>query len=262
MNHTPQHPVQTQGFTRAFVFLMMGLTCAGTVLVMKLRERPTPERAAAALADTVAPQQTIGPSTVAAGHAVTESENAAKLKTTMGAPLSRRVVSTAQASGFVPATASPLQFVVTLPVETGWTADAVQDRGGLPPLTTAHVAFDAVAGLRVAWKNRLERFDVSTAEWRTDKDGLRLALRLSRTVDGRTEEIPLEKADAHFTVSEVTRLAPIPRFGLAVGAGRDALGRVRPNVLFERPITRNDSFITGHVNGGVFAMYKRTWGAQ
>lgn len=244
-----------------FVFVMMALT---GVIVWGIQEHRRAQQLVALQETVEARFEKFGKATQAQGHVADAQQLAYRVKEILAPELAReisrqggRIVSTVQATGTVPASVLPHQVVV---IETpGQVVTVPQDRGGLPPLTSAQIVTDA-SGLRVGWVNREERFKLAFASWRTGGDGLRAAARLSREVDGKAEEIPLTAADAFFPASEIQRLAPVPTWSAGFGVGRDALGRTRPNVLFERHLTRNWSVETGYVNGGGLALVKYTWG--
>lgn len=249
-----------------FVFTLMALSASIAWGVQEHRHA----RQLEALQETVEARfQQFGKATQAQGHVVDAQQLAFRVKEILAPELAReitrqggRIVSTVAATGSVPASVLPHHPVPVVVQGPGFTGTAVQDRGGLPPLTAAAFAFDPAEGLKVSWQNRAETFHVAFAEWRTSGDGLRAAARLTREVDGKAEEIPLTTADAYFPASELQHLAPVPRWSAGFGVGRDALGRTRPNLLFERHLTRTWSLETGYVNGGGLALVKYTWGNQ
>lgn len=249
-----------------FVFAMMALTGLIVWGVQESRHA----RQLAALQETVEARfQQIGKASQAQGHVVDAQQLAFRVKEILAPELAREIsrqggrpISVVAATGDVPATVLPHQAVPVVVQGPGFAGTAVQDRGGLPPLTAAAFRFDPAEGLKVSWQNRAETFRLGFAQWRTGGDGLRAAARLSREVDGVAEEIPLTAADAYFPPSEIQRLAPVPLHGLALGLGRDPRGALRVNALYERAIDRNHSFLGGYANGGALVMWKTTWGNQ
>lgn len=211
----------------------------------------------------------IGKATQAQGHVVDAQQLAFRVKEILAPELAReisrqggRIVSTVAATGSVPATVLPLQPVagVVNPETEGVDITVKQDRGGLPPLTWANIAYHPQHGFSVGWQNRAENFRLGFAQWRTGGDGLRAAARLSREVDGQAEEIPLTAADAYFPASEIQRLAPVPKWSAGAGLGRDSRGRLQLNAIYERHFDRHWSVQVGHVNGGPSVITKYTWG--
>ena len=249
-----------------FVLLCMGLSAfIAWAVTDHVRGREV-----LALQETVTAQQVqIGTATQAQGHVVDAQQLAFRVKDILAPELLREIsrqggrpVSVVAATGDVPATVLPHQPVPVVVRGSGFTGTAVQDRGGLPPLTAAAFQFDPSEGLKVSWQNRTETFRLGFAQWRTGGDGLRAAARLTREVDGQAEEIHLTAADAYVPASEIQRLAPVPKWSVGFGLGRDAAGRTSPNVLVERHLSRNWSIETGYVNRGGLALVKFTWGNQ
>lgn len=231
------------GYSGGFVFVMIAITAVCTFASVKWFDRQDSERAAIAIKETAEAEfKRIGLAYQAKGNITDNAGILAQTKATMGAALAREaqrrggsIVSTVAASGLVPASASPLGLVPTLPEQTGWSGTIAQDRGGLPPLTTAHIAFDAASGLRVAWENRSETFNLSFTEWRTSADGLRAAVRLQRVVGlglAMPEEIPLTNADAYFPASEVMRVAPISKGDIGFGPFLDTHSHVTRPLIY------------------------------
>lgn len=249
-----------------FVFALMALSAFITWGIQEHRHAKQLQ----ALQETVEARfEQIGKATQAQGHVVDAQQLAFRVKDILAPELLREIsrqggrpVSVVAATGDVPATVLPHQPVPVVVSGPGFTGTAVQDRGGLPPLTAAAFAFDPGEGLKVSWQNRAETFRLGFAQWRTGGDGLRAAARLTREVDGQAEEIPLTAADAYFPASEIQRLAPVPKWSVGFGLGRDAAGRTSPNVLVERHLSRNWSIETGYVNRGGLALVKFTWGNQ
>lgn len=257
MNQKP-----TSGLFTLFIAL---LAAASVYLALRNQQRATQE----ALEATVSAQfQKFGTAYQAQGHVVTDSQLRDLAKKTLGPEILREIkrqggviVSTVTASGTVPASASPLQVVPMQPSFEGWTGTVKQDRGGLPPLTKADIAVSPTFETSVYWNNFEEKFAVSFGEWRTGADGLRASVRVSRIVNGVTEEIPMTGADAYFPASEVARLAPIPKYTFHLGSGV-ANNRLRPVFLISKHLNRNLSITTGYANGGPVLLGSYQWGTK
>lgn len=209
----------------------------------------------------------IGDSYQAKGHIGTQADVTNAATKTLGKTLVQsitseggHIVGTVEAQGTVPASIEPLAPIPSLPTQDGsFDGSAAQDRGGLPPLTTARFVFHPGAGLSVGWENHAETFRLGFAEWRTAGDGLRAAVRLSREVGGKVEEIRLDSADAVFPQSEVERRYPEPKYAFGIGAGQDVNGKARTNVVFEKFITPKFSVQTGYINGRPTLIAKYIW---
>jgi hypothetical protein len=229
----------------------------------------------AALQDTLRAEfKLLGPSAQAQGHLLDYTELAKKVKETMGPELAAeirkqggRVVASVQGTALVPGSeVSQHSDPPDLP-NGGFDTTVVQGRpSGLPPLTEARLRYVPNLGLTTNWINYSEQYKLNFATWRTDKDGMRAGASLSREVfdpEGKslgTEQIPLTGAEAFFPGSEVRRVESFPKYGIGLGIGRDELGRTRPNLIFEKHLTRNWSIMTGYVNGSSLILGKYTWG--
>lgn len=259
---SPSTPSRSHGLFVVFMFL---LGMATVYFAMRGEHLAVQE----AMESTVSAQfERHGNAYQAQGHLADSSQIAAQVKATLGPELLREIkrqggviVSTVTASGTVPASASPRQIVPMEPTFAGWNGTVKQDRGGLPPLTKANIAVSPTFETSVYWTNFEEKFNASVGEWRTGAGGLRAALRVSRTVAGVVEEIPLMGADATFPSSEVARLAPIPKVTFHLGSGV-AHDRIYPVFLVSKHLTRNFQITTGYGNGGAMLLGSYSWGTQ
>lgn len=135
-----------------------------------------------------------------------------------------------------------------------------QNRNGAPPLTTVRLSYDPKAplltGLTGNWENHTERITAKFGEWRTESDGVRSAVTLSREVfDGDTklgeEKVPLIGGEAFFSKDAIARTAPVPRYTLMFGATFDGnTGQRSLGLLFGKQVTPTWGIATGYVNRG------------
>ncbi len=248
-----------------FTVFIAVLAAASVYFVMRSQQQATQDAFESTL---TAKFEKFGPAYQAQGHVVTDSQLGDIVKKALGPEILREIkrqggviVSTVTASGTVPASASPLQVVPMEPSFEGWTGTVKQDRGGLPPLTKANIAVSPTFETSVYWNNYEEKFNAAFGEWRTGADGLRAAVRVSRNVNGVTEEIPLSGADAYFPASEVARLAPVPKYTFHLGSGL-ARDRIYPVFLVSKHLTRNFQITTGYGNGGAMLLGSYSWGTK
>lgn len=255
-----------------FVFFMIGLSLVAGMGIQKWRSRSSPEKVIKAIVDTsTAPFKQLGPSVQAKGNVTTQAEIDAMVKTRLGSAVAQEIqrqggqaVASLQAQGTVGGMLSEVNPIPTIPVPEGISGTAIQDRGGLPPLTKAEFHYSPSSGLKVAWGNQAELFDLSFATARTDKDGLRAYARLSRTVNGQHEDIHLTNAEAFFPASEVTRIAPLAKGDVGIGPFLDQrTGRTKPLLYTSKRWTRSLSTGAFYVpNVGYALIVTNTFGGQ
>jgi hypothetical protein len=259
-----------------FVFMMMALSFAAGVGFMKLRGNPSAEKQATALASTNQAQFKAldNGAALAAGHTPTQKEIDAIVSAKLGAAVAREIrkqggaiTATAQATGTVQGNVSelvPLPTVPGLEGEARYVGSEVQDRHGLPPLTAVHFIYDQKDGLKMAWDNQTEKFDLSYSSWRSDDEGLHAAMRLTREVNGKSEDIRLTDANVFFPASEVTRITPLSKGDVGIGPFLDQrTGRTKPLLYTSKRWTR--SLSTGAVlipNVGYALIVTHTFGGS
>lgn len=268
MNHTPQHHSRP-GYSGAFVLVLIGLACLGTWAAMEHNKN----KALMALTDTLdARFEKLGNAYQARGHVAKADEITALVKQSMGPELAKEIrkqggaiVATVQAQGTVQGQVSEALPIPTVPsLEGTFTGTAMQDRGGLPPLTKAIFQFAPSTGLKVAWDNQTEKFKLNFASWRTSGDGLRAAAKLTREVNGATEEISLTGADAYFPASEVTRITPLTKGDVGFGPFLDQrTGRTRPLIFTSKRWDRRWSTAAIFIpNTGYAVIGTYSWGVK
>lgn len=147
-------------------------------------------------------------------------------------------------------------------VVTGVTA--VQDRNGLPPLTSLSINYDPNKPLDQAfsnsqWLNNKEMFNLSLGEWQLKDGGYRATMRLNRDIyDQKTgkkigsEEVPLSQATASFDPKKFQRdSSDSPRFTFTFGATRyEPTRKWYPMGILDYRFTKHWGISAGTVNQG------------
>jgi hypothetical protein len=218
-----------------------------------------------------------------AGHVISQSDLESKIKAAMGSAFTSAV---AQQNGTLTNIATAIGQIqgqlaalkVTPNTGTKTAAGGFQDvkieqnRNGAPPLAGVTLAYDpaqpGVTGISGVWNNHTEKFVAQYGEWRTASDGARSAMTLNREVyDGSAkvgeEKIPLINGDAFFSVNDIARTAPSPKYTFLVGSSYDVqAGKTRLAGLIGKQITPVSGVVTGYVNNAWTVMYSYRFGAK
>ena len=155
----------------------------------------------------------------------------------------------------------PPSQIHTLP--GGGFKDLTLEQNRTPALAAVNLTYDPLGkGLSGTWNNYTEKFTARFGEWRTEHDGIRAAVRLTRDVSnggqpvGKTEEIPLEMGDLFVTPDTINRTIPQPKYTFHIGTSYDQRdGRPSPAVLVGKQFTPNSAVTTGYVNRSWTVLY-------
>lgn len=195
-----------------------------------------------------------------------------KTKQEMGADFNRAVAkqngtitTLAVAVGQIPGKTAeliPPSNITTLP-GGGFKDVTLEQQGRTPALTAVNLNYDPLGkGLTGNWNNYTEKFTARFGEWRTEHDGLRAAVRLSRDVFngtqqvGKTEEIPLAVGDLYVTPDTINRTIPQPKYTFHLGTSYDQRdGKPSPAILLSKQFTPTSAATTGYVNRAWTVMY-------
>lgn len=244
------------------IVVLVGSSILATFLATFLFLNWRHEKRVASLNDTwKAETKRLGEALQAKGNLTTNSELKEKIQKNLGKEVSKEIgkgniTTYAQAKGEVPESTHPLS---EKPYPTNFNFTLSQNRGILPSLTTLNFNYDPLnPAVEGNWNNHKEVFQISSGEWRTEKGGLRVAIRLQREVFkgeslvGR-EEIPLEEAEVFFSQDKVQSYQTLPLYTLCLGSTYDpVLHRVLPAGYIERKVGRRFGVSVGFANGGYF----------
>lgn len=266
-------------------FLITALLVAIAIgVTWYITKRGSDERVVAAIQNTVsAEMKKYGISTQSTGTVTDYAGIEKRLRDTMGKELLAEIRKTGSAISSVSTAVGEVKGEVRsikregISIELPQTPDnsfsAVklsQNRENLPPLTSISLDYknNKLSG---TWTNNTEDLIISNSVWKTSEDGIRSAITAKRIVylgQDKTnkigeEDIPIIQNNISVPLSEIQRLAPIPKYSVFLGGSVDSkTGEKHLGGFVTTHVTRQIGITGGYINNGALLGVSYTFGKK